>query len=78
VGVLGLIALFTHIHAFWVAALILALIDVPDFGTPLRSIADSVEKIADATPGGDSEVAQPGSPPADKPSSVKEREHSHV
>jgi hypothetical protein len=78
VAVLGLISLFTHIHAFWVAGLILALIDLPDFGTPLRSIADSVEKIADATPGEDSEVAQPGSPPADKPGSVKEREHSHV
>jgi hypothetical protein len=49
VAVLGLIALFTHIHAFWVAGLILALIDLPDFGTPLRGIAGSLEKIADAS-----------------------------
>lgn len=49
VAVLGLIALFTHIHLFWIAALLLALIDLPDFGTPLRSIAGSVEKIAGAT-----------------------------
>src|SRR5690348_18244954 len=48
VAVLGLLALFTHIHLFWIAALLLALIDLPDFGTPLRSIAGSVEKIADA------------------------------
>jgi hypothetical protein len=48
VAVLGLLALFTHIHLFWIAALLLALIDLPDFGTPLRSIADSVEKIADS------------------------------
>ncbi|MBU6458076.1 MAG: hypothetical protein KGK16_12735 [Bradyrhizobium sp.] len=47
VAVLGLIALFTHIHAFWIAALLLALIDLPDFSTPLKSIAGSVEKIAD-------------------------------
>ena len=31
VAVLGLIALFTHMHIFWVAGLLLALIDFPDF-----------------------------------------------
>jgi hypothetical protein len=48
VAVLGLLALFTHIHLFWIAALLLALVDLPDFGTPLRSIAGSVEKIAES------------------------------
>ncbi len=33
VAVLGLLALFTHIHLFWVAGLILAMIDLPDWGT---------------------------------------------
>ena len=47
VAVLGLLALFTHIHAFWVAGLLLAMIDLPDFGTPLGRIAGSLEKIAD-------------------------------
>jgi hypothetical protein len=46
VAVLGLLALFTHIHLFWVIGLLLAMIDLPDFGTPLRRIAGSVEKIA--------------------------------
>lgn len=46
VAVLGLLALFTHIHLFWVAGLLLAMIDLPDFGTPLRSIAGSVARIA--------------------------------
>jgi len=46
VCVLGLIAMFTHMHIFWIAALLLAMIDLPDFGTPLRRIADSAEKIA--------------------------------
>lgn len=46
VAVLGLLALFTHIHLFWVAGLILALIDIPDWGTPLRQIARAQDKIA--------------------------------
>jgi hypothetical protein len=51
VAVLGLLALFTHNHLFWVVGLILAMIDLPDFGTPLRRIAGSVEKIAGVPPG---------------------------
>jgi hypothetical protein len=46
VAVLGLLALFTHVHLFWIAGLLLAMIDLPDFGTPLRRIAGSVEKMA--------------------------------
>ena len=51
VAVLGLLALFTHQHIFWVAGLLLALIDLPDFGNPLRRIAGSLEKIAGLKPG---------------------------
>jgi hypothetical protein len=47
VAVLCLIALFTHIHIFWIAALLLALIDLPDFGGSLGRMAGSLEKIAD-------------------------------
>lgn len=46
VAVLGLIALFTHMHIFWIIGLLLALIEFPDFGTPLGRIAQSVETIA--------------------------------
>lgn len=53
VAVLGLLALFTHMHVFWVIGLLLAMIDLPDFGTPLRRIAGSVEKIARVPPGED-------------------------
>jgi hypothetical protein len=64
VAVLGLLALFTHIHLFWVAGLILALIDLPDFGTPLRRIAGSVEKIAGLPSGeGDTEADTRGDTP---------------
>ena len=41
VAILGLLALFTHNHAFWVAGLLLALIDLPDIGWPLRRMAGS-------------------------------------
>ena len=51
VAVLGLIALFTHIHLFWIAGLLLAMIDLPDWGTPLRRIAGSTEKMAGLPPG---------------------------
>jgi hypothetical protein len=51
VAVLGLISLFTHMHIFWIAGLLLALIELPDFGTPLSRIAGSVEKIAGTEPG---------------------------
>jgi hypothetical protein len=53
VAVLGLLALFTHIHLFWVAGLLLAMVDLPDFGTPLRRIAGSVDKIAGVPPAED-------------------------
>src|ERR687898_358627 len=51
VAVLGLLALFTHIHIFWVIGLLLAIIDLPDFGTPLRSMAGSLQKMAGGEPG---------------------------
>lgn len=51
VAILGLIALFTHMHIFWVIGLLLALIDIPDFGGWFSRIAGSVEKIADNTAG---------------------------
>ena len=60
VAVLCLIALFTHMHIFWVAALLLALIDIPDFGGSLGRIAGSVEKMAGVKPGeGASDVPDP-------------------
>jgi multisubunit Na+/H+ antiporter MnhF subunit len=46
IAVLCLLALFTHQHAFWFAALLLAFIDIPDFLTPVTRIADSVESLA--------------------------------
>ncbi|MDS9469811.1 hypothetical protein RGQ15_19825 [Paracoccus sp. MBLB3053] len=50
VAVLALISLFTHNHAFWIAGLLLALIPVPDFTTPLTSMAESLGRIAGNPP----------------------------
>lgn len=52
VAVLCLLSLFTHVHAFWVAALLLAVIKFPDFSASdflhsLRRIAGSLEKTSD-------------------------------
>jgi hypothetical protein len=51
VAVLALLSLFTHQHAFWVAALLIALIDfqrfsIPDFSGLLERIASSLEARA--------------------------------
>lgn len=51
VAVLCLISLFTHMHIFWIIGLLLAFIDIPDFGSPLRRIAGSTEKLAGLKPG---------------------------
>ncbi|NBC12495.1 MAG: hypothetical protein GVY09_03950, partial [Gammaproteobacteria bacterium] len=49
VAVLALLALFTHNHAFWIAGLLLALLPLPDFTTPLRTIASSLEYFHPST-----------------------------
>jgi hypothetical protein len=59
VAVLCLIALFTHMHIFWIAALLLAMIDMPDFGVSLSRIAGSAEKIAGIAPGEGAAAASP-------------------
>lgn len=46
VAILALLSLFTHNHLFWIAALLLAFIQLPDFSTPIASMARSLEKLA--------------------------------
>jgi hypothetical protein len=57
VGVLALLALFTHNNLFWIFALLLALIPIPDFWTPLSSMADSLAKMVRQRRGPPSEEA---------------------
>lgn len=74
VAVLCLISLFTHMHIFWVAGLLLALIDLPDFGTPLNRIAGSAERIAGMRPGTEANGSPPETvadvEPGDQPADV--------
>ena len=61
VAVLALLSLFTHIHLFWVAALLIALVKIPDISMPDFSslfgrIAAPLEKIADAADRKDGEA----------------------
>lgn len=67
VAVLGLISLFTHMHIFWIVGLLLALVDLPDFSTPLTRIAGSVEKIAD-------NESPPGEPAAEETAGAQQTE----
>ena len=80
VAVLGLISLFTHMHIFWVAGLLLALIEFPDFGTPLGRIARSTEKMAGLEPPAPSPVpdAESGHPhqTAIPPGAISERDEA--
>ena len=50
VGVLALLALFTHNHIFWIGALLIALVQFPNFSAPLASMAQSLEKLAGRAP----------------------------
>ncbi len=44
VGILALLALFTHNGLFWVAAILVAGFQIPDLGAPLRAIADAIDR----------------------------------
>ena len=60
VCVLALLAMFTHMHIFWIAGLLLAMIDFPDFSGLLKRIAGSTEKIADKKPSAREGETEPG------------------
>ena len=64
---LALLALFTHNHLFWIAALLLALVQFPDFSSPLGSMARSLEKLAGSAP-----LAETRAPAAGAEATVQE------
>jgi hypothetical protein len=74
VAVLALIALFTHNHAFWIAGLLLALIPLPDFTTPLTSMASSLERMAANAP----PAAAPAAPKESVPGPTTAGEQQEV
>ncbi len=50
VAVLALISLFTHNHIYWILGLLLAFIRIPDFSTPLYSMARSLLRLSGRDP----------------------------
>ena len=84
VAILALLSLFTHNHLFWIAALILAFLDFPDFGSPLRSIAESLDRMSR----GDTRIPRAAAtepdgaimpaPSADQPGHSAEGEHGNA
>jgi hypothetical protein len=74
VAVLALLALFTHNHLFWVAALLLALVPLPDFVTPLMSMAQSLSRMA----GRDDPAAAADVPAAPEPAPLAEERPQEV
>jgi hypothetical protein len=81
VAVLCLLALFTHVHLFWIVALLLAVIDIPDFGGWMGRIATSTETMAGiAPPQDETGVPAADSPPIDVDAKrrVERKESVHV
>lgn len=82
VAVLALLALLTHTNWLWVAALILALVPIPDLHGPLERMADALGRMAglrrDPTPAptgaghGAGEVSAPAPPIEAAPSETHE------
>nr|WP_170763762.1 hypothetical protein [Ruegeria lacuscaerulensis] len=50
VGILALLALFTHNGLFWVAAILVAGFQFPDVAAPLRAIADAIRSLGPQRP----------------------------
>lgn len=83
VAVLALLSLFTHIHAFWVAALLLALIKFPKFSVtdvsgPLDRIANSLETAVETHESNDGATKQPPAKPLPSSAPVPSSEMAAV
>jgi hypothetical protein len=80
IALLCLLALLTHEHLFWFAAIVLAFIDIPDFLTPVNRIARSVETMAGQEVGDQPEdrsaPASPETATAGQPRPQKEPIHA--
>lgn len=62
VGILALLALFTHNNIFWVAAVLVAGFQIPDLAAPLRAIADAIRARGTGSSGEESPAPTPSEP----------------
>src|SRR4029079_12643968 len=73
-AVLALISLFTHEHIYWIIVLFLALVDLPDFTSPLTRIATALERRPSTWRGG----ATIETPPTEEQPATSAKERSHA
>lgn len=80
ISVLAVLALFTHNNVFWVLALLIAVVRIPDFLTPLQTIANSLAKMSSQNGGAGNlggappqPSRPPKSPPPAKPPAQKQQ-----
>ncbi len=67
ISILAVLALFTHNNSFWVLALLIAAINIPDFLTPLKTIASSLAKLTE-----DAKATEPVEPSPEPDSDLDE------
>lgn len=67
VGILALLALFTHNGMFWIAAILVAGFQIPDFAAPLRAIADAIGRLAPPPTTPETVVPEPALPVQEPP-----------
>ncbi|WP_420583842.1 hypothetical protein [Ruegeria sp.] len=67
VGILALLALFTHNGLFWIAAILVAGFQFPDVAAPLRAIADAIRSL------GNSAQDAPAPTPPTEPTAQQEQ-----
>lgn len=65
VGLLGLISLFTLNNAYWIAAILLAAVRIPDIVTPLQEIARARTGSGDLADRSNAPESDPANTPAD-------------
>jgi hypothetical protein len=79
VAVLALISLFTHNRIYWIIGLLLAMVRIPDFSTPLYSIARSIARLASRSPEAGTAQSAPVPPaeahPVEGPSAAAAAQH---
>jgi hypothetical protein len=76
VAILCLISLFTNEHIYWIAAMILAFIELPDFLTPIQRIASAAEDIAGKEPSAETSEIEADHASADAHAAQKGSAHA--
>ncbi|AAV93952.2 hypothetical protein KQ247_11895 [Ruegeria pomeroyi] len=72
VGILALLALFTHNNVFWVAAVLVAGFQIPDLAAPLRAISDAIRGLGKTEDQGNATPSERAPEPTPHPAAATE------